>query len=210
MNSKGNVFWGIFLLVAAAFIVVGNMGLFGDISFWTIGFSIVLLAWFVRSLFKVRFGGMLFSLAFAAILFDEVLNIEDITPWPVRIGNKVGGQLVDEQVSDDEIFKCEMAFGSSVKYVNSTNLKFVNLESSFGNLTVYFDEAKLSEGSVHISVENSFGKMSLFVPKEWDTNVNVDRAFGNVSEIGRPTRESEAKVYIEGETNFGQLEINYI
>ena len=88
--------------------------------------------------------------------------------------------------------------------------KFVNLESSFGNLTVYFDEAKLSEGSVHISVENSFGKMSLFVPKEWDTNVNVDRAFGNVSEIGRPTRESEAKVYIEGETNFGQLEINYI
>ena len=31
MNSKGNVFWGIFLLVAAAFIVVGNMGLFGDI-----------------------------------------------------------------------------------------------------------------------------------------------------------------------------------
>ena len=33
MNSKGNVFWGIFLLVAAAFIVVGNMGLFGDISF---------------------------------------------------------------------------------------------------------------------------------------------------------------------------------
>lgn len=235
MNSKGNVFWGIFLLVAAAFIVVGNMGLFGDISFWTIGFSIVLLAWFVRSLFKVRFGGMLFSLAFAAILFDEVLNIEDITPWPVlgaallgtiglnmifkrgrekfvgvRIGNKVGGQLVDEQVSDDEIFKCEMAFGSSVKYVNSTNLKFVNLESSFGNLTVYFDEVKLSEGSVHISVENSFGKMSLFVPKEWDTNVNVDRAFGNVSEIGRPTRESEAKVYIEGETNFGQLEINYI
>ena len=204
MNSKGNVFWGIFLLVAAAFIVVGNMGLFGDISFWTIGFSIVLLAWFVRSLFKVRFGGMLFSLAFAAILFDEVLNIEDITPWPV-----LGAALLGT-IGLDEIFKCEMAFGSSVKYVNSTNLKFVNLESSFGNLTVYFDEAKLSEGSVHISVENSFGKMSLFVPKEWDTNVNVDRAFGNVSEIGRPTRESEAKVYIEGETNFGQLEINYI
>ena len=235
MKNRGNVFWGIFLLAAAAFIVVGSMGLFGDISFWTIGFSVVLLAWFVRSIFKGSFGGMLFSLAFGAILFDEVLNIEEITPWPVlgaallgtiglnlifkkdkekfvgvRMGHKFGGQLVDEQVSDDEIFKCEMAFGNSVKYVNSTNLKLVNLESSFGSLTVYFDEAKLADGSAHIRVENSFGKMTLFVPKEWNTNVNIDRAFGNVSEIGRPTRECETKVYIEGETSFGQFEINYI
>ena len=41
MNSKGNIFWGVFLLVAAAYVIVGNLGLFGDVSFWTIGFSII-------------------------------------------------------------------------------------------------------------------------------------------------------------------------
>lgn len=236
MENKKSTFWGIFLLVAAAFIIAGNLGVFGEISVWTVGFSIVLAAWFIASMFKLSFGGMLFSLAFAAILFDEALGIEAITPWPVlgaallgtigfnMIFNKnkrdkffgvnmahgMNGQLVDEQFADDEMFKCESAFGSSVKYVSSCALRQAKLESSFGSLTVYFDEAKLGNDPVNIYVENSFGKMVLFIPKEWNTDVNVDRAFGSFNENGRPTREDSKKVYIQGETNFGQLEINYI
>ena len=79
MENKKSTFWGIFLLVAAAFIIAGNLGVFGDISVWTVGFSVVLAAWFITSLFKLSFGGMLFSLAFAAILFDEALGIEAIS-----------------------------------------------------------------------------------------------------------------------------------
>lgn len=236
MENKKSIFWGIFLLVAAAFIIAGNLGLFGEVSLWTIGFSVVLAAWFITSMFKLSFGGMLFSLAFAAILFDEALGLEAITPWPVlgaallgtiglnmiftknkrdrffgvNIGHGMNGQIVDEQFANDEIFKCESAFGSSVKYVSSSALKQARLESSFGSLTVYFDESQLGSEVVNIYVENSFGKMVLFIPKEWNTFVNVDRAFGSFNEIGRPTRETSSKVYIEGETNFGQLEINYI
>ena len=236
MENKKSTFWGIFLLVAAAFIIAGNLGVFGDISVWTVGFSVVLAAWFITSLFKLSFGGMLFSLAFAAMLFDETLGIEAITPWPVlcaallgtiglnmifrkkkkdkffgvKMGHGINGQIVDEQFVDDEMFKCESAFGSSVKYVSSCALRHAKLESSFGSLTVYFDEAKLGNDPVNIYVENSFGKMVLYVPKEWNTDVNVDRAFGSFNENGRPTREDSKKVYIQGESNFGQLEINYI
>lgn len=83
MKLGKNIFWGIFFIAAAAFVVVGSLGLLGNISGWTLAFSMVLVAWFIRSIIKVSFGGMLFSLAFGAILFDEFLGIEAITPWPV-------------------------------------------------------------------------------------------------------------------------------
>ena len=213
---RKSVFWGIFLLAAAAFIIIGGMGCFGDVSGWTISFSILLIAWFIESLLKLRWGGMLFSLAFGAILFDEALGIESITPWPVLGAALLGsiglnmifkkkhedhiflgfnmdhdgkkrnsGSLSDIQVEEDEMFQCEVSFGSSVKYVNSKSLKIADLE-------------------------NAFGKMTLFVPKEWVTRVEVTKSFGNITEIGRPTGESGKVFIIKGESAFGQLEIQYI
>ena len=235
MNSKGNIFWGVFLLVAAAYVIVGNLGLFGDVSFWTIGFSIILLAWFIRSLFKVSFGGMLFSLAFAAILFDEALHIEQLTPFPVLAAallGTIGFKLIFKkkkpkysavanvnygqasvnaaQLKDDSIFRCNASFGSSVKYVNSPCLVQANVSNAFGSLSVYFDEANLGSECVTINVDNSFGKLALYLPKEWDVTVNAGRAFGNITEVGSCIRQSTSRVYIEGETSFGQLEVNYI
>lgn len=235
MNSKGNIFWGVFLLVAATYVIVGNLGLLGDISFWTIGFSIILLAWFIRSLFTVSFGGMFFSLAFAATLFDEALHIEELTPGPVfaaallatigcklifkkkkpkysAVMNESCGQpaVNNGQFKDDSVFRCSVSFGSSVKYVNSPCLAQANISNAFGSLSVYFDEANLGAECVTINVDNSFGKLALYLPKEWDVTVNAGRAFGNITEVGSCTRQNTSRVYVEGETSFGQLEVNYI
>ena len=238
---RKNVFWGIFLLAAAAFIIIGGMGYFGDVSGWTISFSILLIAWFIESLLKLRWGGMLFSLAFGAILFDEALGIESITPWPVLGAALLGsiglnmifkkkhedhisvdfniehdnkkrnnGCLSDVQVEEDEMFRCDVSFGSSVKYVNSKSLKLADLQNAFGSLMVYFDNAEISDGKAMAKVDNAFGKMTLFIPKEWETRVEVTKSFGNVTEVGRPTGESGKVFVIKGESAFGQLEIQYI
>ena len=79
----GNVFWGLLLILAAAFIILGQLDVFGDISGVTLFFGICLGIWFVSSIFKLSWGGMLFSLAFEVILFDEALGLEELTPWPV-------------------------------------------------------------------------------------------------------------------------------
>ncbi len=83
MKSFKNIIWGLFFILIAAFVIVGSMGYFGDISVWTIIFGGCLAIWFVSGLLKLSWGNMLFPLAFAAILFDEVLGIENLTPWPV-------------------------------------------------------------------------------------------------------------------------------
>lgn len=242
-RKSKSIFWGVFLLAAAAFILVGGLGYFGDISAWTISFAILLFAWFVESLFSSSWGGMLFSLAFGAILFDEALGIEAITPWPVlgaallgTIGlnmifkkkqqNCFGSDtyvkhhgnttttsangMVDTQVEEEELFRCEVTFGSSVKYVNSKSLRLAHLENAFGSLMVYFDNAQLCDGTAIAEIDNAFGKMTLYIPMEWDTRVEVTKSFGNVTEVGRPTGESGNVLIIKGESAFGQLEIQYI
>lgn len=194
--------------------------------------------WFINGLIKLSPGNMLFPLAFMAILFDETLDIEHLTPWPVlfaalfgTIGINMifGGRrkknveingkkyqwdgrknIVEESSQSDETFDCEVAFGASVKYVNSQNLRAARIETSFGNSTIYFDHARLMNAQATVNVETSFGKTTLYVPKEWNVSVNVSKAFGGATEQGKCTPNGENTLIIMGEVSFGSLEVIYI
>lgn len=240
MKRKKGIFWGVLLLLAAAYILVGSMGYFGYLGFWTILFSIVLGAWFVESLFHLSFGGILFSLAFFAILYDEMLSIEALTPWPVLFAalfGSIGLNLifrksrsryswnfsrnrdarrteesveVQENDPDGAHFRCEKSFGSAVRYVKSQRLEQVTLENAFGRLVVYLDEARLANGQVSIYAENSFGKLELYVPKTWKVRLQTAESFGHVEEFGSHASESAEQAVIVAETAFGSIEIHYV
>lgn len=238
MKNMKRVISGIGFLAAAVFVIVGSMGYFGDIGVWTLIFSFALIMILVNGLFKLRWGMILFPLAFLAILYDEMLGIEQLTPWPVlgaalfgtiglsilfgkgkcfvkpgnmHWGHKGGENTVSvEQSETDENFRIEVAFGTTVKYVKSQNLKRADVENSFGSVTVYFDEAQLNNGEARVRVENSFGKVSLYIPAGWNTMLDVEEAFGHVREKGRCAGQSDNTLYIKGETSFGDIEINYI
>ena len=240
MKSIKNIMWGLFFLLAAGFVIVGSMGYFGNISVWTIVFSCFLAIWFVNGLVRLSWGNMLFPLAFGAILYDEVLGIEKLTPWPVLVAALLGtiglsmifkskenrfpkkrvkemvdewkadGTVVEEMDTDDTTFNCEVAFGSAVKYVNCQQLRKGCVENSFGNLVLYFDNALLHNGFAEVKVETSFGKTILYIPKEWCVEVKITKAFGSSSEKGKCQVESENRLIINGEVAFGNMEIVYI
>ncbi len=236
MKAK-NLTWGIFFILMAAFVILASMDVFGDISVWTCIFAGFCVMWLINGIVKISFGNILFPLSFLAILFDEVLGIEEITPWPVLMaalfgtiglnmifGNRKkkkakehnGGiyygpkKGVEESTQSDEHFNCELAFGSTVKYVKCQNLKLAKIENSFGNASIYFDGARLGGAQATVSIENSFGKTTLFIPKEWNVSVNVSRAFGNVSENGQCTPDSANTLMVVGEVSFGNIEITYV
>lgn len=85
MRGK-KVFWGVYFLLAAVFILVWKLGViptgsgFG-FSFWGILFTILLVALTVKGIFDKSFGEILFSLAFLAWIHDDALGITAITPW---------------------------------------------------------------------------------------------------------------------------------
>lgn len=85
--KKENIFWGLFLIVAAVFIITNRLGLglgvLAGVSVFQLIVGVFLVAGFIKSLFTLEFPGMFFSAAFFIWLFDAELGLEAITPWTV-------------------------------------------------------------------------------------------------------------------------------
>lgn len=237
--KNNNVLGGIVFILLAVFIIIGSMGMLGDISVWTLVFTFIFAVWFIKSLLKLEWFGMFFPLAFLAILWDDVLGIEQLTPWPVLgaamlatigmnmifghskthiyWGHKHHGEeyiphegICNEQSEDDYHFSCESVFGSTVKYVNCQNLQYAKIENVFGSIQIYLDNARLCDGRATMEIENVFGSVVVYVPKEWRTDVRFEKVFAGAREFGNCNQQGDNVLQIRGETVFGNLEIKYV
>jgi hypothetical protein len=172
------IFWGLFFIVAAAFIIINQLGYFTNIGLFSLILTIFVTAIFISSVYHVNFFGILFSIAVILIIYNEPLHLEAITPWPVLITAFLGsiglsiifgkahiytkhvccGEHYDQVVNDPDADTVDFAvnFGSSIKYINSENFKKANLISSFGALKVYFDNAKIVGDEANINLDVSF------------------------------------------------------
>ena len=253
MRRDKKFFLGIAFLLFAVAIIAGSMGvfdkldgLFGTIGFWTIVFTPIFVVWLVKSVMRLAWGGILFSIAFLAILYDEMLGIENLTPWPVlfaaffgtlglsiifgkrggwyrrkwnhlRIGEKdiiKDGRFVGtstKEISEDEKrVRCDVSFSSVTKYISSRALREVTIENAFGSVTVYFDGAILDNGEAYVNVDNAFGIVALYVPKEWNVVTNMEKSFASLRIFGKCATQSENALHIDGNIAFGSVEIHYI
>lgn len=233
------VFWGVlFLLGGVAFLVNGLdfwEGLEG-ISFWSILFTIGLVAILINSLVRGSWEGILFSLAFLVIVNDKLLNLEEITPWPVlraallgTIGlnllfpkfRKVksykflagGEHVMGDTISGDRI-SYENAFGSAVKYVTG-EVSQIRLDNAFGSMEVYFSDAILKDHAVNVYVDSSFGRVVLYIPRNWRVINNTTSAFASgttngTREGGQDSLSAEDTLYLSGEVAFGALVVRHV
>lgn len=233
MKGK-KIFWGVFFILAAVYVVVSKLGMLPDIGTFKILLSAFLIALAIDGIRYLRFFELLFPLAFIGILYDEALGITALTPWTLlwaaffgSIGLSLlfrgkkkksgvsfeisgdGAGSSTEQCSGERI-RCENNFGSAIRYINSDNFISASLENNFGNMSVYFDNAIVQGGSASVNVENNFGETNLYIPKEWKVNNNVSRSFGGVNEKGKNTGTSNTVVFINGQTDFGVINLIYI
>ncbi len=71
---KKNYFWGVFLILAGAYLVVSQLGYLPAVGVFSLLFTVVCIAVIVASIPHVHFGGILFPLAFIAIIHDKPLG----------------------------------------------------------------------------------------------------------------------------------------
>lgn len=229
----GSILWGLVFLGLGGFVIASSMGWFGNVSIWTVVFTILLGMWLLDSLVNISFGGILFSLALLAILYEKQLGIESLTPWPVlwaalfgtvglhlifKRGRRRYGRGKDREPMievqgdspDSEYFYVKQSFGSAVRYVNSKLLKKADLVNSFGSLAVYMDRAALQNHTAEINVSNSFGKTELYLPESWSVTVRMSDAMGNTNAEEHFRPEAQDQVVINGSTSFGEVKIFYI
>lgn len=87
---KKNYFWGVFLILAGAYLVVSQMGYMPKVGPFTLVFTIVCLAVLVSSVLHLSFGGILFPLSFIGIMYNKQLGITAITPWTILLAALLG------------------------------------------------------------------------------------------------------------------------
>lgn len=235
MKNKTNIFWGVVLVILAVLVVVSEMGFIEGVGLWTIVFSIVFGAALIHGIVKFDFAQILFSIAFLCIVWDDMLGITKITPWPILLaallgsigcnlifGNSKGRSYKKkyektigdfdtkiEQESGEEV-DCSVTFSSTVKYINSSDLKNVNVSASFGAVSLYFDNAAVPSGEVLVNINASFAGVELFIPRDWCVTNQVNCMFGGIDEENRGSGVNAVKVVLVGAVNFAGVEITYI
>ena len=117
-------------------------------------------------------------------------------------------QKVTEEEGDGFV-ECSNSFGETTKYVNMSDLKRGHFQNSFGEMKVYLDQAHMAGDSVTIEVSNSFGQLTLFIPKEWNVVQKVSVFAASVDE--KRCGDSNGPIcYLKGSASFGEIEIVYV
>lgn len=194
-------FWGVFFVLAAAFLIVSRLGFLRGVGVMSILFAVFWVAVLVRGIWERSFGKILFSLAFLCIIFDEPLGIEAITPGTVLLAAFLG------TVGFNMIFKRKRhayfaghfsdGFGEKEKIVDidigdadwaeeepgpkgGANGGRVFFQVNFGSAAKYVN----SDCFEFADLECSFGGMKVFfehvtIPSG-NATVNVDVSFGGL------------------------------
>lgn len=233
MNKK-SVFWGLAFILFAAYVVINKLGIMPAIPVMKIVFTVLLSAWALKGLFTLHFFEFFMPIAIIGCIFDSQLGIEAITPWTILFAAvllSIGFDLIfkslrkskdekryrtysensyyDEQ--QGEYIHVSNVFSEQSKYVNSNCFKKADIDNSFGQTNVYFNNAIIpANTNAVIDVDNSFGQTNIYLPKTWRVEIKRDCAFGDIKVHGSGNNDMDAHlVYIMADCSFGEIDIYF-
>lgn len=73
-------------------------------------------------------------------------------------------------------------FSGAQKYIDSQNLKSVEIINKAGGMEVYLDNAKAAGNKVHMRIECYAGGLEIYIPRNWKIENNVNCFMGAIEE----------------------------
>ena len=194
-RNSGKILWGLLFLLGAVYMIASKIWSLPGISVFNVILGVFCVWVLIEGIRHVNFWEILFPIAFICILFSPQLGLSAFTRWPV-----LGAALLG-------------SMGLSMIFKPKKHHEWTDASThgnSFGATSVYFDNAIIQGESATVHIDNSFGEVSLYVPRAWKVDVNVDKAFGGINMRGRMEGTSTHRLIVTGETNFGALTIVFI
>jgi predicted membrane protein len=233
-----NWFWGIFLLAAAVFIIVGQTVTFVTVGFWSIAATVLLTAVFISSLADLSFFGIFISAALLYEIYQGPFRWPAVNIWIILLAAVLASSGCDmifhshrhhwredwrgcdgaecegrfsENLEGNDI-SAKNSFSESCKYLHSDCLRSAHLASSFGKMSVYFDQVRVSPEGAMVDVSVSFGKTTLYIPGNWRVVDRLHASFGSVTNRMRsePLPPDAPVLTLNGEVSFGELELRSV
>lgn len=231
--KKERIFWGLFFLLAAVLVILNRFSLFAEISLIRLLVTIALVIWMLQSIIHRSMTGILFSIAFLLICYDDLLPLEPLTPGtlllaatfasigfhfliPHRSGSfddcreaRDWADAAQESVSDNCV-RLKTTMGTGIKYVSSADFQQADIECSMGAMKVYFDNAHIVQESAVIRLSARMCGIELYVPRSWNITEACTQTLSNIQESGYCDASVSQMVRIEGKLSLSTVKIIYI
>ena len=181
------------LCLAGVYFLLNAYGLFSFTLSWGIVIPTVLLLWGLSLLIDVFAG----------------------KKWRRRKPGKVtvhnNNKLRHEYNCDNGYLHCELSFGSHRTIVSTELLRGGKIDASFGDFTVDFSACEAVAPDCTVSVDNSFGSLTILVPKRFAVELSEDEDDTASTEVeGAPAAVTEGTLRLKIDNSFGALDIRYI
>ncbi|MCR5835878.1 MAG: hypothetical protein K6G88_05180 [Lachnospiraceae bacterium] len=237
MNNR-NVFWGVVFIAAAFSVLFGASFSFIGISIGELFLTAICVGIMIRSLVGLEFAGILFPLAFLCIIWDKQLGLENITPFPVLLAalfgtiglNIIFGRMKFEvkmnkklseysnkktnyakvDISSDQYVEAKVKFGGLQKYVESEDLRRVDISAFCSGAEVYLDKACIPSGEAIVTFDCKCSGVQLYVPRDWNVKNNLDASMGAINYSGEPSGAGVVDLILVGKASFCGVDIQYV
>ncbi len=222
MKTK-KIFWGIALVLIAVLLilnaidVIPNFETFaGEISWWSVFISLLLLSYILTKLVKGKIGGIFIPLALIFMLFER--NIATLCEMEDKniINNgllllcavmlKIGFSLLFKSKKSKHKYK----LSASVAYVDLQNLNDKHFSNSLGELVIRFENVEQHIGKKTIYVDNKLGETVIEVPSCWYCICNLKNSLGDISMDTNASDVDAPTLVIEGNNKLGEIVITFV
>ena len=233
-HLAARIFWSMFFLIAAGAIAAQIFGfLTFSINIWWLILAIFLFAIMISSLIKLNWFMMFVSAACIATIANyqtDLLNLggQEIGGlFGIAVLLSIGFSILFRRRDCRDCWQCEgfsepessnerevaiqARFGSAIRYIESKELEKVLINSRFGGIKVYFNNAKLAGKEINIMINSAFSGIEMYIPKNWRIVNDLDTSFSGVDEKNRTELNSDSPVVrLVGNVNLSGVEIIYI
>ena len=235
MNNK-NTFWGLIFVAIAIYVLFGSSRFFGGIGLGSLILTGIFAGLLIRGIADFDFGGILFPSAFLAIIWDDQLGITHLTPWPVLLAAllgtiglnllfnnskvKIKNKIIKYNNEHTNYSKVDTAsgqyvytkvsFGGIEKYIESDDLRRVDISAFCGGAEIYLDKACIPSGEAIVTFDCKCSGIELYVPRDWNVVNKLDVSMGAMDFSGEPSGAGVVDLILIGNASFCGIEIRYV
>lgn len=237
-TRRGGIVFALFVLSCGVLWLISNVLELG-VGLWSIAWPTALLTFGVFGIFRrfsfLRLASTLLGSYFLLNNFDllpESLADKNLL-WPIFLVAFGAGLLLDafkkpkkprfsfshnsknkkavhnECDIDGDHFDYNASFGENCCTVNMELLRYGSISTSFGDYTVNLSGVQSITPGCELEISNSFGELTLLVPKRFQLLCDNSTAFADI-EIHGNGLGTDGTVTVDANCNFGQINIRYI
>lgn len=113
--------------------------------------------------------------------------------------------------SRDNVVYITALFNGVKKFVRAPEFEGGDLRTTFGNLNIDFTQSTLSPDGARLTVQCSFGKTTIYVPRTWAVVNNMSISLGTINDDrGFSNDVTHPRLEIYGQVTFGEVVIIYV